>query len=116
MSQLRYEYPEELAPDGQKPIDFLRELVNEGSAWRYPGGVPEKVRHAIRHELSLIEELNYEAYFLTVWDLVRKHLKDERLRQAFSMQPLLVGGNPFQTTSIYNLIHFLEREWGIILP
>ncbi|QEG23789.1 error-prone DNA polymerase [Mariniblastus fucicola] len=71
MSQLRYEYPEELAPAGQTPIDFLRELVRKGSAWRYPDGVPEKVRHAIRHELSLIEELNYEAYFLTVWDLVR---------------------------------------------
>ena len=49
----------------------------------------------------------------SVWQLVCKYLKDERLRQAFSMQPLLVGGNPFQTTSIYNLIHFLEREWGI---
>lgn len=71
MSQLRYEYPDELAPDGQKPIEFLRELVNQGLAWRYPAGVPEKVRHAIRHELTLIEELNYEAYFLTVWDLVR---------------------------------------------
>lgn len=71
MSQLRYEYPEELAPDGEKPIDFLSQLVREGAAWRYPDGVPEKVRVAIRHELSLIEELNYEAYFLTVWDLVR---------------------------------------------
>ena len=49
----------------------------------------------------------------TVWQLVSEHIHDERLRQAFSMQPLLVGGNPFQTTSIYNLIHYLEREWGI---
>ena len=71
MGQLRYEYPEELAPAGQKPIEFLRQLVREGSDWRYPGGVPEKVRHAIKHELALIEELGYEAYFLTVWDLVR---------------------------------------------
>ena len=71
MSQLRYEYPEELAPDGQTPIEFLCELVRKGSAWRYPDGVPDKVQHAIRHELGLIEELSYEAYFLTVWDLVR---------------------------------------------
>ncbi len=71
MSQLRYEYPEELAPDGQKPIEFLRELVRKGAAWRYPDGVPDKVHHAIQHELKLIDELNYEAYFLTVWDLVR---------------------------------------------
>jgi error-prone DNA polymerase len=71
LSQLRYEYPEELAPDGKTQIGFLKELVQEGARWRYPGGVPEKVRHALRHELKLIEELNYEAYFLTVWDLVR---------------------------------------------
>ncbi len=49
----------------------------------------------------------------SVWQLVSKHLRDDRLRQAFSIQPLLVGGNPFDTTSIYNLIHFLERRWGI---
>lgn len=49
----------------------------------------------------------------TVWQLVCKYLQSEKLRQAFSIQPLLVGGNPFDTTCIYNLIHFLEREWGI---
>ncbi|MDJ0880084.1 MAG: phytoene desaturase family protein [Gammaproteobacteria bacterium] len=49
----------------------------------------------------------------TVWDLVSSHLQDPHLRQAFSIQPLLVGGNPFDTTSIYGLIHYLEREWGI---
>ncbi len=49
----------------------------------------------------------------SVWRLVCKHLNDDRLRQAFSIQPLLVGGNPFDTTSIYSLIHFLERRWGI---
>ncbi|MEO0492995.1 MAG: phytoene desaturase family protein [Actinomycetota bacterium] len=49
----------------------------------------------------------------TVWQLISRHLEDDRLRQAFSIQPLLVGGNPFQTTSIYNLIHYLERKWGV---
>lgn len=49
----------------------------------------------------------------SVWSLVAKHLKDDRLRQAFSIQPLLVGGNPFDTTSIYGLIHYLERQWGV---
>ena len=71
LGQLRYEYPEELAPEGMKPIEYLRQLTEKGAAWRYPDGVPEKVRHAIRHELELIESLQYEAYFLTVWDLVR---------------------------------------------
>ncbi len=49
----------------------------------------------------------------TVWQMVRIHLKDERLQRAFSIQPLLVGGNPLDTTCIYSLIHYLEREWGI---
>ena len=42
-----------------------------------------------------------------------RHVQDERLRQVLSFHPLLVGGNPFQTTSIYTLIHYLEREWGV---
>ena len=49
----------------------------------------------------------------TVWQLVSRHLKNNQLRQAFSIQPLLVGGNPFDTTSIYGLIHYLERAYGV---
>lgn len=49
----------------------------------------------------------------TVWQLICKHLKNEKIRQAFSIQPLLVGGSPFDTTSIYGLIHYLERKWGV---
>jgi phytoene desaturase len=51
--------------------------------------------------------------YRSVWQFVCAHLKNDYLRQAFSIQPLLVGGNPFTTTSIYSLIHFLERKWGI---
>ena len=51
--------------------------------------------------------------YKTVWQLVSDHLQHEKLRQAFSIQPLLVGGNPLDTTSIYNLIHFLEQKWGV---
>lgn len=49
----------------------------------------------------------------SVWSLVAHHLKSDRLRQAFSIQPLLIGGNPFSTTSIYALIHYLERNSGV---
>ena len=49
----------------------------------------------------------------SVWQLVCRHLKNAKLRQAFSIQPLLVGGNPFDTTSIYGLIHYLERAHGV---
>ena len=51
--------------------------------------------------------------YLSVWQFVCNHLEHDKLRQAFSIQPLLVGGNPFDTTCIYNLIHFLELKWGI---
>ncbi len=49
----------------------------------------------------------------TVWGLVKTFLKNDKLRQALSIQPLLVGGNPFDTTSIYGLIHYLERAHGV---
>lgn len=51
--------------------------------------------------------------YRSVYGFASKYLKDERLRQVFSFQPLLVGGNPFQTSSIYMLIHWLERKWGV---
>ena len=49
----------------------------------------------------------------TVAEFVNRHIEDPRLRQVFSFHPLLVGGNPFQTTSIYALIHTLEQKWGV---
>ena len=51
--------------------------------------------------------------YRTVYGLVSKYIRDEKLRQVLSFHPLLVGGNPFQTTSIYALIHHLERKWGV---
>jgi error-prone DNA polymerase len=71
LDELRYEYPEELAPAGETPLDYLARLTWSGAAERYPGGVPEKVRRLVEHELELIAQLRYEAYFLTVYDLVR---------------------------------------------
>ncbi len=49
----------------------------------------------------------------TVYGLVSKYIKNEKLRQVFSFHPLLVGGNPFTVTSIYTLIAFLEKKWGV---
>lgn len=51
--------------------------------------------------------------YRSVYGLVSKYIKDDRLRQVFTFQPLLVGGNPFNTSSIYTLIHWLERKWGV---
>lgn len=52
----------------------------------------------------------------SVYSATAQYFKDERVRRAFSIQPLLVGGNPFDTTSIYSLIHYLERKWGVWFP
>ncbi len=71
LDELRYEYPLELSPRGKTPMEYLTELTWEGAKQRYPGGIPDKVRGLIEHELKLIEDLRYEAYFLTVWDLVK---------------------------------------------
>ena len=68
---MKYEYPEELAPEGKTPVEHLSDLTDKGAAKRYPAGVPDKVTQQLQHELKLIEDLRYEAYFLTVWDLVR---------------------------------------------
>lgn len=54
--------------------------------------------------------------YKTVWGLVSSYIKDDRLRQVLSFHPLLVGGNPFETTSIYTLICHLERKWGVWFP
>ncbi len=70
--------------------------------------------------------------FSTVWDMIRvapdlvrlqshesvykltaKYFKNEQLRQVFSFHPLLIGGNPFDSSSIYSMIHYLERKWGV---
>jgi phytoene desaturase len=54
--------------------------------------------------------------YRTVYGLVSKYVRDERLRQVLSFHPLLVGGNPLSTTSIYTLIAYLERNWGVHFP
>jgi len=71
LDELRYEYPEELVPAGETPIGHLTKLATDGARHRYPSGVPQKIERLLQHELALIEELHYEAYFLTVYDLVR---------------------------------------------
>ncbi len=71
LDELRYEYPEELVPEGTTPREYLRQLAWRGAARRYPNGIPPKVARLLEYELALIAELRYEAYFLTVWDLVR---------------------------------------------
>ncbi|MDE2051799.1 MAG: hypothetical protein KGJ72_12360, partial [Gammaproteobacteria bacterium] len=70
LEELRYEYPHELVPAGETPASHLRKLTETGARWRWPQGVPDSERAAIEHELTLIADLRYEPYFLTVHDIV----------------------------------------------
>ena len=71
LDMLRYEYPDEVVPEGRLPDEWLAELALRGARERYPAGIPDKVSAQIRHELGLIAQLGYAKYFLTVHDIVR---------------------------------------------
>ena len=70
MDELRYEYPREVVPDDLTPYQYLRQLSEDGAKKRWPKGVPSKVVSLLDYELKLIQELQYEYYFLTVYDIV----------------------------------------------
>ncbi|WP_200823005.1 error-prone DNA polymerase [Caballeronia catudaia] len=71
LDELRYEYPDELVPEGFTHEAYLRQETYIGAHRRFPSGIPHAVQEQIEHELQLIRELRYEAYFLTVYDIVR---------------------------------------------
>lgn len=71
LSELRYQYPAEVVPAGETPASYLRRMTYEGARQRWPEGISPKVQAQIEHELSLIAELQYEHYFLTVYDIVQ---------------------------------------------
>jgi error-prone DNA polymerase len=71
LEELGYEYPRELVPSGETPTTWLRKLVEAGARERWPEGMSEKTRRTIENELSIIAQLRYEAFFLTVQDIVR---------------------------------------------
>jgi error-prone DNA polymerase len=71
LSELAYQYPEEAAIPGMTPQQALEKLTWQGAADRYPEGLPDKVIGILKHELRLIETLQYAPYFLTVNSIVR---------------------------------------------
>jgi error-prone DNA polymerase len=70
LDEMRYQYPAEVVPPGLTPAQHLRALTEAGAHERWPEGVPTPVLAQIEHELTLITELGYEHYFLTVHDIV----------------------------------------------
>ncbi len=71
LDELHYQYPREVVPDGMTPQSWLRQLTAKGIARRWPDGIDEQLSEQIEHELILISEMQYEQYFLTVYDIVR---------------------------------------------
>lgn len=63
--------------------------------------------------LRIVPDLARLSAYRSVYSLVSRYIGDERLRQVFSFEPLLVGGNPLSVPGIYLLIHWLERKWGV---
>jgi error-prone DNA polymerase len=70
LDELQYEYPREVVPEGETPTSYLRQLTYKGLDERYKGSPPADVVATAEHELHIIEELRYEAFFLTIYDIV----------------------------------------------
>ncbi|MDS1141633.1 error-prone DNA polymerase [Pusillimonas sp. SM2304] len=71
LKEIRYQYPREIVPQGMSPSSYLRQETFAGARKRYPGGISEPVRIQLESELTIISGLQYEPYFLTVYDIVR---------------------------------------------
>jgi error-prone DNA polymerase len=71
LTELKYDYPHEIVPAGETATSCLRRLTEAGMRERWPNGVPSDIATQIDKELALITELNYESFFLTVYDIVR---------------------------------------------
>ena len=89
-------------------VNFTEKIFNKGFT-----DLSDKPFNNIAFMLKQIPSLLSLKSYKSVYKLVSNYISNEKLRRVFSMHPLLVGGNPFTTTSIYTLILFLEKKWGI---
>ena len=71
LAELDYQYPREVVPENLSSSAYLRQLTLDGAQWRWPQGHDDSVQQQLEHELSLISDMQYESYFLTVHDIVR---------------------------------------------
>ncbi len=89
-------------------VNFTEKIFNKGFT-----DLSDKPFNNLTFMLKQIPSLLKLKSYKSVYELVSSYISNEKLRRVFSMHPLLVGGNPFTTTSIYTLILFLEKKWGI---
>lgn len=110
LSQIAAKNPKDVA-GYQKFLDYSADVFHEGYT---------KLAHVPflnwASMLKAAPQLVRLAAYRSVYKSVAKFIEDPELRQSFSFHSLLVGGNPFKTSSIYTLIHFLERKWGVSFP
>ena len=92
----------------EKLVNFTKKIFDKG--FTELADVPFDKPFAMMKQLPALLRLKS---YKSVYSLVSTYIKNEKLRRMFSMHPLLVGGNPFTTTSIYGLILYLEKKWGI---
>lgn len=102
----------EFAP---RDLNGYREMIRQAKAIFEKGFVELSGRPFLKFSdmLRIAPDLMRLQSYRTVSSFAAKYVKDPLLQRVFSFHPLLVGGNPFQTTSIYALIHYLERQWGV---
>ena len=89
-------------------VNFTEKIFNKGFT-----DLSDKPFNNLSFMLKQVPALLKLKSYKSVYKLVSNYISSEKLRRVFSMHPLLVGGNPFTTTSIYTLILFLEKKWGI---
>jgi len=92
----------------KKLVNFTEKIFNKGFS-----DLSDKPFNNLIFMLKQVPALLKLKSYKSVYSLVSSYISNEKLRKVFSMHPLLVGGNPFSTTSIYTLILFLEKKWGI---
>jgi error-prone DNA polymerase len=118
LRKINYVYPRELVPEGVSHADYLRALVAEGARERWPEGASDEMRALIEKELALIATKEYEAFFLTVYDIVRFARSQAILCQgrgsaANSVVCFCLGiteVNPAQTTTLFERFISVERD------
>ena len=92
----------------KKLVNFTEKIFDKGFT-----DLSDKPFNNLVFMMKQIPSLLKLKSYKSVYSLVSDYISNEKLRRVFSMHPLLVGGNPFSTTSIYTLILFLEKKWGI---
>ena len=92
----------------EKLVNFTKKIFDKG--FIELADVPFNKPFVMIQQLPALLKLKS---YKSVYSLVSSYIKNEKLRRILSMHPLLVGGNPFTTTSIYGLILYLEKKWGI---